>query len=140
MPTKIDGDDVIELLKWAGNARLRQCLPRPLKGYVGNHDTGCQPYIEAVDENGVHPSIVVWRDSKWYSHQYEYNDRNMTFGIQPGCEWAQPAIERTFRGLVALRAEEKINEEARKKQEMEDVESRQAAAKRHYASILGVKV
>lgn len=88
----------LELLRSAGERRVKELLPTPLGIWWSDHSTGCQITIWAKDDDG--PLVEVWRLSTWYSHIYEFNERGKHRGLQPGCEWAKPAIDKLFSQLL----------------------------------------
>jgi len=90
---------LMQLMVWAGRERVGELLPVPFHGWANRHDTGCQAFIAAQDDDG--PRIEVWRDSEWYLDIYEFNERGKTKGIQPECEWAAPIVTQLHDTLLA---------------------------------------
>lgn len=88
---------LMQLMVWAGRKRVAELLPAPFHGWANRHDTGCQAYIEAKDDDG--PRIEVWRDSEWFSANYEFNESGKKKGIQDGCEWAVPVVRKLHEAL-----------------------------------------
>ena len=124
----------MQLADWLGRDKFNSRLPRPFNGYCNNHSTGCQAAIYASEE-GL-PAIEVWRDSVWYSHIYDFNERGKVRGIQPGCDWAAPVLEKFFSEVAIEYAEyTRAVEEARAVREAERVASLAAAVSR-YSSIV----
>lgn len=122
----------MELMVWAGDKKCAELLPAPFHGYANRHSTGCQAFIAAKDDHG--PRVEVWRDSKWFSHIYEFNENGKVRGVQPGCEWARPVVDAFYATLKSMHAEHKATrtreqEAARAKQEEE-----KAAAIARYAN------
>jgi hypothetical protein len=89
----------LQLLRWAGERRLREILPSPLNAYVSDNSTGCQITIFAKDADG--PTIDVWRESVWHDPIYDFNELGKVRGLQPGCEWARDTLIKVFADLEA---------------------------------------
>ena len=112
----------MDLARWMGQHEFATALPVPFTGHVNDHDTGCQASIYA-SMDGM-PVIEVWKDSKWHSPIYEFNESGKVRGIQPGCEWALPSLEAFFASVAIEHAED-----VRRKQEAETqrIENRRLA-------------
>lgn len=125
---------LMRLMVWAGEKRVNEMLPAPLSCYASDHSTGCQAFIEARQE-GM-PRIEVWRDSEWYSSTYYFNEHGKVRGIQAGCDWARPAVEKLHTDLSSAHAEASAKAEAsRAARELRERETL-ASAHTAYAEML----
>ncbi len=69
-------------------------------------------YVEA---KGV--LIEVYFDRLWCSAVYEFNDRGLTFGIQPGFEFLSPYIENIQKDICNLYQEKLLKQKQKEEQE-----------------------
>ena len=80
-----------DLLAKAGKKLVESLLPPQFEIDFSDHDTGRQMRLRVAGT-----SEYVWRGSVWHHPQYEFNDEKHIGGIQPGFEFAAPAIDKFF--------------------------------------------
>lgn len=96
---------------------LDEVTPKELTVELNSHSTGCQPSIYLKSE-GLAP-LEIWQGSVWCSSQYEFNDRDKVLGVQDGCAFAVPLLEKFFQDVEASLSEYEVRK-ARRVQEEEN--------------------
>jgi len=86
------------LLALAGRNLAAELLPKAFALWFSSHDTGCQMKIVTAIEGK--PQLTVWQGSIWYSHCFEFNDRDDIPGLQPQFGFARETIDRYFKSLA----------------------------------------
>jgi hypothetical protein len=109
-----DQHTLTTLLRDAKNAGLvlGPMLPHPLQLHISSHDTGCQIRIYAGTLFGD-DYVPVWEGSIWYSHIYQFNNRNKTLGLHPQAAFAEDILEKFFNDVETAYVQ--AEEEARQK-------------------------
>ena len=130
--SKENQKNIVKMLKQAnsygsiGIEALRKMLPAPLKlSSLSDHDTGCQ--IRITLEAPGQPTIVAWEGSVWNSSSYEFNDKKKVLGLNPKCDFMEPALTRFFQAVqnelddrqASLEAQ-KVAQEQRAQQKEQD--------------------
>ena len=102
--SKENQKNIVKMLKQAnsygsiGIDALRKMLPAPLKlSSLSDHDTGCQ--IRITLEAPGQSTIVAWEGSVWNSSSYEFNDEKKVLGLNPKCDFMEPALTRFFQAV-----------------------------------------
>lgn len=108
----------LNLLK--GNvAEINNKLPGHIRVVDNSHSTATDMEIILLKGD---EKLQIWRSRIWTSSSYQFNDKGLTFGTQPGCDFAKDLIDHVFEVASAVVEENKrqyINEQNRKAAEKE---------------------
>lgn len=86
--------DAVKMLASLRGKPLNSITPDGFEINIRTHDTATQCHIYMVDDNG--DKLLVWYKTNWVSSNYEFNEEKKIIGIQNGCNFVKPEIDKIF--------------------------------------------
>lgn len=127
-------DQIVTVLD-ACDGDLKAITPEGMRIAIHSHDTAihCRIYLTIPGE----PELLVWYKTNWHAPAYEFNERGKVIGIQSGCEFARPLLDKLFADAkTALDARKRLAEELTRQQKL-SAEDRRAAVLAKYRERFG---
>lgn len=115
---------VVEMLNSINAKELNKLTPDGLYVSLRTHDTATHCYISHKPSDDVEP-LLVWYKTNWVSHNYEFNERGKTIGLQPGCEFIKDYLDEFFD-----RCQRYLNDKKQRDQEAKCLEKEAQEKKR----------